>query len=81
MVSVVCRFGRLTDRQRAALGLAAVSGDCRVPGHVRTEDLARRRGISRRRFGRLLRWAESQPLRALLPYIAGAVTPPPPDQP
>ncbi len=81
IVSVGRLFGRLTDRQRAALGLATTAGYYRVPRHVRTEDLARRMGISRPGFEKLLRRAENLVLLASLPYISVPEMPPPGDQP
>ncbi|MHB1932125.1 MAG: helix-turn-helix domain-containing protein [Thermoplasmata archaeon] len=81
MVSVGRLFGRLTERQRAALSLATAAGYYRIPRHVRTEDLARRMGISRPGFEKLLRRAEGLILLAILPYLSGAEPPPPADQP
>jgi len=69
LVPVTTLFGRLTHRQRAALGLATAAGYYRVPRHVRTEDLARQMGISRPGFEKLLRRAESLVMLAALPYI------------
>lgn len=69
LVPVGVLFAGLTDRQRQAIVLGILQGYFRIPRGIRSEQLARRFGISRPAFDTLLRKAENRIVAALLPYL------------